>query len=469
MALHSKYFLWIIFFTVFSAVNARPYWSKRKQIVENQSLLSNELPLLTEHAVTETTVPDEIVDESILSVRGKNPELAEGVSRLCGVALCEDVNHTNTNIKDSFNFAVRVLLDEKKINQNSSWKIGSSYGFLIFIGGKRWHLPQKELIITMRNNVLFLNNKKCEATTVSVQPIKGHLHFDESWYEGSFSLVLKEQKIHLINQLDIEDYIYSVLRWESWPGWPVEVNKAFAIACRSYLISKVLQAKKQNRFYHIKNTNIHQTYNGIHSSSTLQRAIDETRGLILACNKQPIEAMFDSCCGGIIPAQLSYIDFTKAPYLARTQPCTFCKTCKIYSWQISYTLEEFEKLLHAAGHPVKQVKEVQITKKDDAGSVQEVVVKDAHTLYRFTGKELYALLSKIKSFCYSIEKKGKQLYFKGRGYGHHIGICQWGARRMIDAGWNFKSILQFYYPGANLMALKNTQSKAKRKEIYAKL
>ena len=444
MTLHSKYFLWIIFFTIFSTLNAWPYYLKRSKKSQNQSLLSNDFPFLTEHAVTDTDSA-----QYDTSVFGESPDLGK------------DVNHTNINNKESFVFAVRVLLDEKKMDQNSSWKICSSDGFLITITGKRWYLAQKELIVTMRDGLFLLNNKKCEAVTVAIFPIKGYLQFDESWYQGSFSLVLKEQKIHLINQLDIEDYIYSVLRWESWPGWPIEVNKAFAIACRSYLISKVLQAKKQNRFYHIKNTNIHQTYNGIHSSSTLQRAIDETRGLILACNKQPIEAMFDSCCGGIIPAQLSYIDFAKAPYLARTQPCTFCKTCKIYSWQVSYTIDEFEQLMHEAGHPVERVKEVQISKKDDAGSVQEIIVKDAHTSRHFAGKEFYSILSKIKSFCYSIEKKGNQLYFKGRGYGHHIGICQWGARRMIDVGWNFKSILRFYYPGANLMALKNTQREAK--------
>ena len=44
--------------------------------------------------------------------------------------------------------------------------------------------------------------------------------------------------------------------------------------------------------------------------------------------------------------------------------------------------------------------------------------------------------------------------FIGKGYGHHLGICQWGARYMVDAGWNYQRILQFYYPGADFMKLK---------------
>jgi stage II sporulation protein D (peptidoglycan lytic transglycosylase) len=439
----SLFRLFVFLFLIIGSLDARSYGIARKkqqhiptqinEILSEQSTLSENSP--SADVDTQCTLLEPVID------------IAE--------------------IGQPFVFMVRVLLNEKKVDQNSSWQI-SGQGFLISIGGKRWELAQTILLITTRKGQLFLNNKKCNAATVTIQPIRGHLHFNGIAYEGLFSLVLKEEKLHLINQLDIENYIYSVLRWESWPGWPLEVNKAFAIACRSYLIAKVLQAKKQNRFYHIKNTNVHQTYNGVHTSSILQRAIDETRGLILAHNQQPIEAMFDSCCGGIIPAKLSYVDFKKAPYLARTKQCTFCKSCKIYNWQISYTMKEFENLLHEVGHPVKDIQEVRITKKDDAGTVQQVMVKDAQAVHYFTGKEMYSILSKIKSFCYAIEKKGKELYFKGRGYGHHIGICQWGARRMIDVGWNFKSILQFYYPGGRLMALKNSSPKTQdKKENYA--
>ena len=322
--------------------------------------------------------------------------------------------------------------------------------------GKKWFYPGNILSIKRFVQGLYLDNKRCSSNKVLIQPVEGYLQYNSYHYQGAFLVAVENDRIYLISQLDIEDYVFSVLRWESWPGWPVEVNKAFAIACRSYLISKVLNTSKQNNLFHIKNTNIHQTYNGVHACYTLKRAIDETRGLILAHNKKPIEAMFDCCCGDIIPAKLSGIDFVKAPYLARSYPCTFCKPCKIYSWNLEYSVEDFTSILRDAGHSVEEIYDMKVTKKDSAGAVQEVIIKDKNNHLTFNGREFYSLLTKIKSFCYSIEKKGSSIYFSGQGYGHHLGICQWGARRMIDAGWNYRSILHFYYPGSTIMELKNT-------------
>ena len=361
----------------------------------------------------------------------------------------------------AFTFTVRVLLgqDEVCTHQQDHWEIKSAKGFLIQpygIQGKKIFLPGTVLHIKGFTGRIYLDNRRYPYEKILISPAEGYLNYNSNHYEGAFLLAVEDNNVLLINQLDIEDYIFSVLRWESWPGWPTEVNKAFAIACRSYLIAKVLGATKQNKLFHIKSTNIHQTYNGLHGFYNLKEAIDETRGLILAHNKKPIDAMFDCCCGGVIPAKLSGVNFKKAPYLARSYPCNFCKPCKIYSWKLEYSVDDFITLLHNAGHKLHDIEDIKICKKDAAGAVEKVMIKDKYTTLYLAGRELYSLLTKIKSFCYSIEKKGTKLLFEGRGYGHHLGICQWGARRMIDAGFNYSSILQFYYPGTTLMELKNT-------------
>lgn len=367
------------------------------------------------------------------------------------------LNKTDIKTKTSFNFIVRVLLDEQSLDKSSEWQFSAPEGFIIFslINGERKRIIKHQtVLVRCAYEGIYLNNILMHEPC-AIHAISGHIRFEGYEYPGALCVIKKDMRLYLINQLDIEDYVYCVLRWESWPGWPVEVNKAFAIACRSYLITKVLEATKQKRLYHIKNTNIHQTYNGVHQSPTLQRAIEETKGLILTHNKKPIEAMFDSCCGDVIPAHLSYVDFAKAPYLARRTACNFCKTCKIYTWQVAYPVDEMCTALKQGGYQVGDIKEIKIVKKDLAGSVLQIMVRDAVKKWHFSGKQFYSLLSKIKSYCYSVEKKGNLVYLQGRGYGHHVGICQWGARRMIDAGWNFRSILSFYYPGTRLMELKN--------------
>ena len=83
------------------------------------------------------------------------------------------------------------------------------------------------------------------------------------------------------------------------------------------VIAKFLETKNKKKFYHVKNTNKHQTYQGVLNCPILQKAVDETKGIILTYNKKPILAMFDICCGGVIPANMKHVNFKHAPYLAK--------------------------------------------------------------------------------------------------------------------------------------------------------
>ena len=350
-------------------------------------------------------------------------------------------------------FRVRVLLDEKQTH--GQWSINTSSGIIVtdlHNSRKKNVLKQPLNVLCFKNGCLFINGKKLAEKRIRIDSSSGYLLYGNNTYQGSLLCVIENNNCMLINQLDLEDYVYCVLKSESWPGWPLEVNKVFAVASRTYVLAKVLEGDSSKKPFHIRNTNIHQTYNGFHSNETLKKAVDETRGLIVTYNKKPILAMFDCCCGGIIPAHLSGVDFKKSPYLARTKLCEFCKPCKIYQWKYELDSNELEKLLQSKGYKVCAIQEIN-TKKDKAGSVQEVVIKSAQGITTLTGKQFYALTTKIKSFCYSIEKKLKKIIISGQGYGHHLGLCQWGARRMIDHGWNYRSILNFFYRETTCMKL----------------
>jgi len=84
---------------------------------------------------------------------------------------------------------------------------------------------------------------------------------------------------------------------------------------------------------------------------------------------------------------------------------------------------------------------------------EEVALQGFKRRIKVSGKKLYSMLKDIKSFCFNIQKKADKIVFNGRGYGHHIGLCQWGAREMVRDGWDYKKILRFYYPSTNFMRL----------------
>lgn len=375
---------------------------------------------------------------------------------------CEFINQLLQNNSDeqkekiSKNIWIRVLLDEMDGKKdNPTWKILDSKAFGLIIRTRTYKKKVRKIEIKRVWDKFYLNEEPINEKILRIETIgTGHLKFNDKEFQGLFFLINENNKLLLINRVELEDYIYAVLFTESWPGWPLEVNKAFAIASRSYVIAKFLENKeKTKKYYHVHNTNKHQTYYGIHKIIKLRKAVEETKSIVLGYNKKPILAMFDSCCGGIIPADMMGVNFCEVPYLKRKEQCLFCKSCKIFSWNVEYTEEEFLKVLKKELPKLNDIKTISII-KDKALVAHKIIIKDKkNKVFNLTGKKFYSLFDKIKSFSFSIDKKKNKILITGKGYGHHLGICQWGAREMINQGWDYKSILAFYYPYTNFMKL----------------
>jgi stage II sporulation protein D len=351
---------------------------------------------------------------------------------------------------------VRVLLDERDGAGQHSWEFLAPAGFLVHNNDskkQRHAYSADKLLVNYRKGTFYVNGKNMPGSQLFVRPKGAHIGLDGNTYQGGLWLVQHDKKVCLINCLQIEDYVFAVLRTESWPGWPLEINKVFAIASRTYVVSMVLNARKSKRLYHVKNTNEHQTYAGFHGCPVIRKAVEETKGVFLTHEQKPIVAMFDCCCGGIIPAHIEGVNFNDAPYLARTYACIHCRHCKIYSWQAEYTSDEFENLVKKHVHDFSKLKQIQIQRHDLAGVVQEAVIQGLAHKVALSGKEFYRLHKDIKSFAFSVTHTDDRIIFKGKGFGHHLGLCQWGAREMVREGWGYKKVLQFYYPGTDFMRL----------------
>ncbi|MDR3647382.1 MAG: SpoIID/LytB domain-containing protein [Candidatus Babeliales bacterium] len=353
---------------------------------------------------------------------------------------------------------IKVLLNDKSPSNTS-----------ISIIGKKdliTHLPKNEnsqkkigttLTVNLDNDKLYINGKKFAGNALQVKPTEGYLSFENREYHGSFIILKEKNALLLINVLNLEEYVSVVLRTESWPGWPLEANKVLAICIRTYAVDKILEAKQKKLSYHIKTTTEHQTYKGVLNNKhtdTLLLAVKETAGLIITYNNKPILAMHDSCCAGIIPASVEHIDFKKAPYLARKEICNHCKISKFYTWQVTMPKDDLIQLLQQNIPKLKNISSIVVTKTDKAGIPQKIEIYDKKEKYVIDGKAFYFLNKRIRSYYYEIKKNANNIVLSGRGVGHHLGLCQWGARQMVDLGWDCKSIIQFYYPGTSFMKLK---------------
>jgi len=354
---------------------------------------------------------------------------------------------------------VRVLLDEHAVSELPTWNFSSSSGFIlqdVDAPHRQHRIPHTHISLSYHNHAFWLRNKRISAKQLRIYtPDSSSITYDDAQYAGYMTLAVRGKHAYLINTVDIEEYVFSVLRWEGWPGWPDEVNKTFAIMCRTYVVDKVWSQRhhRKRALYDIKNTNIHQTYKGLHDFTRLRDAVQATDGIILTYQGKPIVAMYDACCGGVIPADVSGVDFRKAPYLARTYPCTFCQSSKLYTWTRRYTTSVFQHVLSEYVH-VADISDVTVSKRDDADVVQEIHVHGAYGHVCVPGPKLYTLLKGLRSLCFSVYTKDDTVEFHGYGLGHHIGLCQWGAREMVRLGWDYVSILQFFYPSVSFKRLR---------------
>lgn len=380
-------------------------------------------------------------------------------------------------------FSVRVLLDVYKTEANAPREAFASHQAQTFYvttqsrKEKTRQLSKATLEVLAQNNRLYVRNhrRKGAFTRVSSNKIyiksksktigltskkKGTKH-----YRGIliFELDRKQKKLFLINKLPLEQYVYGVLRQESYPTWPNQMQKIQAIISRTYAIKQIIEQrkKKQHPNYDVKSNNWHQCYDGNHDCLHLKQAVTETKHLILTHEDQPALTMFDACCGGCTPAYIEGLDFKKAPYLARKTPCHYCKDYCLYRWKRIITANQLISALCSYKPTSKKflrkrsLNFIQVVERDGAGIVKKIKVqqKNRRTQY-ISGKELWmSMRNRIRSQNFTLQKSGNNIVIQGKGFGHQIGLCQRGARELVRNNWPIKKILAFYYPETEVAKL----------------
>lgn len=450
MQYHYKFIIFHVFcFIYFGDVDAKRH--QRQQLRNSKS----ELAKVIENDKIRKSEPNKSniqPDQVIFNQTNTDSSLYIETHQLKKV-IPQDIYSTDVTATKSRSIQIRVLLADTP--SPAHWSILSESGFWLLDPRnqkRRISVDAASMTLLCHTGSIFINNRRLTRDEVVVKAKEGNIIFDGRTYQGSLYIVSHGEKTLLINCIDLEDYVACVLYSEAWPGWPQEMNKVLAIAIRSYGVAMMRQAADSKRIYHVKNNVAHQVYAGVHGNKLLHDAVLQTNGIIMTYKNKPIIAMYDACCGGIVTARMKSINFTQAPYLARKMPCTSCKTCKIFSWTAEFDKGELTTLLKRHIPKLSKIKSLYVSKKDPAGLVQQVSIKSGQGFVSISGKKMYGL-PKIKSFCYTIENTPSKIIFKGRGYGHHVGLCQWGACQMVRDGTDYKRTLHFYYPGVTFMKI----------------
>jgi SpoIID/LytB domain protein len=407
-----------------------------------------------------------------------------------------------------------------------------------YIGNQSVRIVQGEIILnglhTGKKELLF---NPVDENTASFQlsdvTIGVQFHWERrenQLFKGALQLLCDGNKLVAINILPLEEYLISVISSEMSATSSLELLKAHAVISRSWLIAQVVKGKELRqageKYQTIWETDAEyirwydredhllfdvcaddhcQRYQGItrQTSALVERAVNETAGLVLLSNDQVCDARYSKSCGGMTetfekvwePVVHSYlqkiydgsngsfdssIDLTTeavAEEWIRSSPEAFCnttdhkvlsqvlndydqETMDFYRWKVTYTQQEISGLItQKTGQDFGNIIELNPIERGHSGRIIRLEIVGTK-MRRIIGKELEIRKVLSKTHLYSsafvvdrydiAEEIPGKFVLTGAGWGHGVGLCQIGAAMMGEKGYSYQEILMHYFVGAEL-------------------
>ena len=280
------------------------------------------------------------------------------------------------------------------------------------------------------------------------------IYINRRRFRGEIDIIRTEKfKLLVINHLDIEDYVSGVLYHEVSHRWPMEAIKAQAIASRTFAIYKSIESSERD--YDLRSDIYSQVYGGRTSEKyRTNKAVDQTAGKMLIYKKEVLPAYFHATCGGYTEDASLLWNTNLTPLKGR--PCRYCERSPHFNWVTKISLMDIEKKLNKNGYRIKDIKAIKISSRDISGRIRTVSIIDSLGVEKIPSNKFRLAVDPniIRSTNFKVKIKGDIAIFEGRGWGHGVGMCQWGAYFMAKRGLKTEDILRFYYPGAKITDLR---------------
>lgn len=312
-----------------------------------------------------------------------------------------------------------------------------------------------------------VNDETFSSDKFVFSPIQGNEDFikiNGKKFRGKIQVSASENSINLINVVNLEDYVKGVLPKEMPLGKNnenYEALKALAICIRTYAVKKLENGKI---FFDLYSDTRDQVYGGADAEHPLSnRAVDETKNLILKFGDKPALLYYHSTCGGYTESAENVFTSYPVPYMTSIKDGDepFCEISPRYSWKETYTKKEIVNRLRnysILASDDDELEDIAIIDKFESGRVSqlEIVVEDDNGNEReiiLRGNEIRSILRTadnkniLWSTMFDISQTSGKIILTGKGYGHGVGLCQWGAIALSRNGRNYEYILAHYYPG----------------------
>ncbi len=366
-------------------------------------------------------------------------------------------------------------------------------------------LPDKNILISNGTKNLFLFNMKADLYVSKLNSDSTPLAIESKRYRGMFEFRRQQDSdMTAINVVPLEEYLYGVVPGEMPASWNIEALKAQAVAARTYAAKNIGRYGRYGfDLTDDDKTQVYKGYDGEYPSTS--KAVDETKGVVAIYQGSLIDALYHSHSGGYTEDNNNYFS-ADVPYLKGVEDkYVFGYSSANDSWTVTYTKDQIKNMLLSKGQYIGDIVDVKVTEKSWTGRAITVTIygtKGTFALKKgdirsFFGLKIKSTMIDIKgdgssefevyvTSSYSdsqkvslkeiniqnstgITKVSKDTFYvigangvkelkktdkpsevytiNGSGYGHGVGLSQYGARGLADHGYNYIYILKYYYKG----------------------
>lgn len=395
------------------------------------------------------------------------------------------------------NIRVGILLEINQVNVSSNYLyILDENEKIIFEGG--------EFSIKIVNSQLYVDETKLNSSKIKIVSETDFIYVNKKPYRGVIEILKnKNGKLNIVNEIDVEEYLYGVIKMEISPAWSEETLKAQAVVSRTYALANL--GKYKNSGFDITSTVKDQVYGGVFAEDErVKKAVDSTRGEVLTYNGELARVIYCADAGGYTE-NIENVFGGKIPYLVSVPD--YAPDSPYKEWVIKYTEEEIRNLFRGKNFKIGKIYKITPVEFTPTKRVKLLKISFSEGEMEITGEKFRSILGydRLKSTLFEIfqeeEKSEKVLsvfeelegiylessqekvfnqrreiaviskvginlskslnvigllkfpasfVFKGRGWGHGVGMSQWGAKYLGETGYNYREILYYYYPGTTI-------------------
>lgn len=278
---------------------------------------------------------------------------------------------------------------------------------------------------------------------VELDPGDEVIRFAGVSYRGGLRVEAAPNGLRVINLVDLESYLRGVVPSEMKAAWPLEALKAQAVAARSYTLASL----DPNDAWDVCASDECQVYRGKDAEHPRSdRAVRETAGIVISYGGAPAVAYYHADSGGVV-ASSAEVWGRPMPYLVSR--ADVAATSPHRGWTVGIDPAALARALAAEGYAVGTPTALSVTRHGPSGRADRALVRGSGGEITLEGAALTHVLRGAGLRSTRITSLGG-LRVRGDGWGHGVGMSQYGARALAARGYDYGRILAFYYPGVGL-------------------